>query len=172
MFYVLVFWPWGMWDLSSQTRDRTLTPCIRRQSLNHWATREIPKYNFLKTWRSLKIYLAALGLHCCTWAFSNCSKWRLLSSYSAQVSCGAFFYCRSQTRVQRFSCCNSRASQLSCGSWAQLPHNMWDLPRPGIILMSLSATLADRFSTIGPPRKPPINIFELCSVTIKFLGDN
>ena len=36
LFYVLVFWPGGMWDLSSPTRDRTRTPCIGRQSLNHW----------------------------------------------------------------------------------------------------------------------------------------
>ena len=26
LFYVLVFWPGGMWDLSSPTRDRTHTP--------------------------------------------------------------------------------------------------------------------------------------------------
>ena len=26
LFYVLVFWPRGMWDLSSQTRDQTCTP--------------------------------------------------------------------------------------------------------------------------------------------------
>ena len=43
LFYVLVFWPWGMWHLSSPTRVWTLIPCIRRQSLNHWATREIPR---------------------------------------------------------------------------------------------------------------------------------
>ena len=30
------FWLRGMWDLSSLTRDRTHTPCIERQSLNHW----------------------------------------------------------------------------------------------------------------------------------------
>ena len=30
LFYVLVFWPQGMWDLSSQTRDQTCTPSIRR----------------------------------------------------------------------------------------------------------------------------------------------
>ena len=30
LFYVLVFWPQGMWDLSSLTRDRTHTPCIGR----------------------------------------------------------------------------------------------------------------------------------------------
>ena len=42
LFYVLVFRPRGMWDLSSLTRDRTRTPCIGRQSLNHWTTREVP----------------------------------------------------------------------------------------------------------------------------------
>ena len=30
LFYVLAFWPQGILDLSSLTRDRTLTPCIRR----------------------------------------------------------------------------------------------------------------------------------------------
>jgi len=31
-----------MWDLSFLTRDRTHTPCIPRQILNHWTTRELP----------------------------------------------------------------------------------------------------------------------------------
>ena len=31
-----------MWDLSSPTRDRTRIPCIGRQILNHWTTREVP----------------------------------------------------------------------------------------------------------------------------------
>ena len=31
-----------MWHLSSLTRDQTDTPCIGRQSLNHWTTREVP----------------------------------------------------------------------------------------------------------------------------------
>ena len=44
LFYVLVFWPRGMWDLSSSTRDRTLTLCTGRQGLNHW-TREVPQYS-------------------------------------------------------------------------------------------------------------------------------
>ena len=43
LFYVLVFWPQGMWDLSSPTRDWTHTSCIGRQTLNHWATREVHK---------------------------------------------------------------------------------------------------------------------------------
>ena len=45
LFYVLFlffFWLRGMWDLSSLTRDQTHTPCIGRQSLNHWPTRKSP----------------------------------------------------------------------------------------------------------------------------------
>ena len=39
------FWPCciGIWDFSSQTRDRTLIPCIERQILNPWTTREVPR---------------------------------------------------------------------------------------------------------------------------------
>ena len=41
LFYVLVFWPRGLQDLSSLTRDRTYTSCIR--SLNHWTSGEVPQ---------------------------------------------------------------------------------------------------------------------------------
>ena len=49
-FYVLVFWPRGVWDPSSPTRDRTCTRCVGRQSPNHWIAREVPKnfFGFLK----------------------------------------------------------------------------------------------------------------------------
>ena len=41
--YIKKSWPHphDMWDLSSPTRDRTLTPCIGRQSLNHWTAGEL-----------------------------------------------------------------------------------------------------------------------------------
>ena len=42
VFHVLVFWPRGMWDLSSPTGDRTRTPCTGRRRLNHWTAREVP----------------------------------------------------------------------------------------------------------------------------------
>ena len=42
LFQVLVFWPWGMWDFSSLTRDWTRNPCTGRRSLNHWTVREVP----------------------------------------------------------------------------------------------------------------------------------
>ena len=49
LFYILVFWLWEMWDLSSQTRDQTHIPCIRRQSLNHWTAKAVPAFvPFLK----------------------------------------------------------------------------------------------------------------------------
>ena len=34
--------PRSMRDLSSPTRDRTCVPCIVRQILYHWTTREVP----------------------------------------------------------------------------------------------------------------------------------
>ena len=43
LFFVLVFWPQGMEDLSSPRRDWTCSLCIRRGSLNHGTTREVPK---------------------------------------------------------------------------------------------------------------------------------
>ena len=51
LFCVLVFWPWGMWDLISPTRDRTCTPCIGRRSPIHWTAREVPVNVFwMKEW--------------------------------------------------------------------------------------------------------------------------
>ena len=41
LFYVLFFWQRGMGDLCYPTRDGTLTPCVGRQSLNHWNAREV-----------------------------------------------------------------------------------------------------------------------------------
>ena len=56
LFYVSVFWPRGMWDLSSTTRDWTCTPCIGRQSLNHWTAREVLAWNIeLDLYMTLKL---------------------------------------------------------------------------------------------------------------------
>ena len=40
-FFVLVFWPGGMRDLSSPTRDQTHIGCSGGWGLTHWTTREI-----------------------------------------------------------------------------------------------------------------------------------
>ena len=41
--FCFMFWflTLGMWDLSSLTRDQTLTSCFERQSLNLWTPREV-----------------------------------------------------------------------------------------------------------------------------------
>ena len=41
IFYILIFWPWGMWDLSSSSRDQMHTPCTGGWSHNHWTSREV-----------------------------------------------------------------------------------------------------------------------------------
>ena len=41
LFYFLMFWLWGIWDLSSMIGDQACTPCIGRWSLNDWTTREV-----------------------------------------------------------------------------------------------------------------------------------
>ena len=43
---VLVLWLRRLWDLSSLTRAQTCTPCIGRQSLNHWTDRAVPSQDF------------------------------------------------------------------------------------------------------------------------------
>ena len=35
-FMFWIFWPQGLWDLSSATRNQIRTPCTGRWSLNHW----------------------------------------------------------------------------------------------------------------------------------------
>ena len=42
-FMFCFFWTGGIWDLSILTRDWTHAPCIGRQQLNHWTTRDVPR---------------------------------------------------------------------------------------------------------------------------------
>ena len=72
-------------------------------SLQHvgWVPREY--FNFVY------LFLAALSLGYCVWAFSSCSEWGLLCSCCAWASnCGSFSCCRAQALAYRLS---------SCGVW-------------------------------------------------------
>ena len=62
---VLVLWPWGVWDLSSRTRDRTHAPCTGRQSLNHWTSREVS---------SVSLFLDLLWFALDSWIVCKVSK--------------------------------------------------------------------------------------------------
>ena len=42
LLFFFFFWPSGMWDLSSPTKDGTHTPALEAWSLNRSSTREVP----------------------------------------------------------------------------------------------------------------------------------
>ena len=91
------------------------------------------------------LFLAAMGLHCYAWAFSNCGERGLLFV----VVCGLLIAVASPVaehglQVHRLS---------SCGTQAQLLRSMWDLPRPEV--KPMSPALAGGFLTTAPPGKSP-----------------
>ena len=92
--------------------------------------------------------MAVLGLRFCTRAFSSCGKWGpLLIAVRGPLTIAASL-AEHRLQTRRLSSCDSRA---------QLPHGMWDPPRPG--LEPVSPTLAGRFSTTAPPGKPHVMCF-------------
>ena len=92
----------------------------------------------------LFIFLAVLGLRFCARAFYSCSEWGpLFIAMRGPLTVAASLVAEHSLQMPRLS---------SCGSWAQLLHSMWDLPRPG--LEPVSPALAGRFSTTAPPGKP------------------
>ena len=52
---------YGMWDLSSPTREQTYVPCIARHILNHWTTREV-----LRAITVITVLVTSI-LHCRWW---------------------------------------------------------------------------------------------------------
>ena len=85
-----------------------------------------------------------LGLHFCARAFSSCGeRGPLFIAVRGPLSVAACLVVEHRPQTRRLS---------SCGSRAQLPRGMWDLPRPG--LKPVSPALAGRLSTTAPPGKP------------------
>ena len=62
LFYIFVFWPRVIWDLSSPTRAEIHTPCVRRQSLNNWTTREVRTVNLKKKKSRLRAHSLGIAL--------------------------------------------------------------------------------------------------------------
>ena len=125
---------WFYWSVFTSVQVRT-TACV-----------------LFTYFKNIHLFLAALDLHCCTWAFSSCSEQALPSSCGARTS-----HCRS------FSCYGAWALECrpsSCGSWAQLLCSRWEPPGPGI--EPLSSALAGGFLTIGPPGKSHCSYFTFC----------
>ena len=93
--------------------------------------------------------MAVLGLCFCARAFSSCGKrGPLFIAVHEPLTIAASLVAEHRLQTRRRS---------NCGSRAQLLHDMWDLPRPG--LEPVSPALAGRFSTTAPPGKPPSSLF-------------
>ena len=78
--------------------------------------------------------MVALGLRCCTGAFSSCS---VQASHRNVFCCGAWAL--------------GHLGFSSCDAWAELLHGMWDLLSPGI--KPMYPALAGDFFTTEPPEK-------------------
>ena len=102
------------------------------------------------------LFLAALDLHCCVWAFSSCGERGLLFVVVHELLIAvAFLVAEHGLQAHGLSSRGSWALEhrlSSCGARAYLLHSMWDLPRPG--LEPVCPALAGRFLTIVPPGKP------------------
>ena len=93
--------------------------------------------------------MAVLVPRFCARAFSSCGEWGpLFIAVRGPLTITASLVAEHRLQMRRLS---------SCGSRAQLPRSMWDLPRPG--LEPVSPALAGRFSTTAPPGKPSISVF-------------
>ena len=46
VFFFFLAMPLGLWDLDSQTRKGTHTPCSARAMSNDWTTRDVPIFSF------------------------------------------------------------------------------------------------------------------------------
>ena len=47
--FFFFFLPWSLWDLNSPTRIEPILPAVEDGSLNHWASREVPKMTDFNT---------------------------------------------------------------------------------------------------------------------------
>ena len=90
------------------------------------------------------LFLAVLGLRFCARVFSSCGeRGPLFITVRGPFTVAASLVAEHRLQTRRL---------INCGAWAQLLHDMCDLPRPG--LEPVSPALASRFSTTAPPGKP------------------
>ena len=92
------------------------------------------------------MWRAGATLRCSAWA-SHCSGFSCCGAQALGIRASA-------VAARGLSICGSRALEhrlSSCGSWAWLLRDTWDLPGPG--LEAVSPALAGGFLTTAPPGK-------------------
>ena len=85
--YVLVFWPGGMWGISSLSRDWTWIPYTERWSLNHWTAREAPHVKLIDSLYNLSLVIEKTTLGSCCWGpWTLCARTLLIFLALVQIS--------------------------------------------------------------------------------------
>ena len=99
---------------------------------------------FLSVESHLKIFFIEVGLCCCTWAFSSCSKWGLVSSCSVWASSCSGFSCY---RAWALECSGSVIviQGLTCPVACEIFQTR---------VQTMYSALLGGFLTSGPPGKP------------------
>ena len=98
--------------------------------------------NFFK--KIIYLFMAVLVLRFCARAFSSCGeRGPLFITVRGPPTIAASLVAEHRLQQRRLSNCGSRAQPL---------RGTWDLPRPGLELVS--PALAGRLSTTAPPGKP------------------
>lgn len=118
--------------------------------------------------RFIYVFMAVLGLHCCAWIFSSCSKQGPLPNHDTHVShlLWSLLLQNTGSKHTGFSSCSAWAQQLwlQCSrapaqNWVHRPIGMWDLPTSEIELVFLA--LVGGLLPTEPPGKPEIFFFIL-----------
>ena len=93
-----------------------------------------------------------VDLHCCPWDLSSCSEWGLLFVALHRLLIAVASFVVQALGCTGFSSCGFQALEHRLNSWVHGLSCMWDLPGPGIELVS--PVLQGRLSTTGPPGRP------------------
>ena len=129
----------------------------------------LPGKGFFFVFLKIYLFLAALGLRCCTRASSSWGErgllfiavHGLLTAVASRCGAQALGAQASVVVARGLSSCGVQAVERrlsSCGARAQLLCGMWDLPGPG--LEPVSPALAGGFLTIEPPGEPRVLLFK------------
>ena len=110
LFYVLVFWPWHMWVLSSPTSDWTGSLCIGWPSLNHWTAREVLALRILKwfylVWKGILTHVCQkiqgvsdFGLTCCFSVVMSCLESEVQEGGDICIPMADSWWCMAETNT-------------------------------------------------------------------------
>ena len=112
------FWPWGMWSLTSLTRDWTYTSCVGGWSLNQWTIREIPDVSSI-----MSVFFIVLNhVQPCVnilWSFPELSLNKTVFQQGVSLELLQFFFSWWQNISKSLPCFSVSFSFPSFFNWLQ-----------------------------------------------------